>query len=120
MVVEKAEDKIKPVVTKKKKTRKKSTTKKKEQKISVPPSAPSFDNTEARKYVRDYEAYVSNYRKAVKAKDMESFLELNEASNNLTKQYRNLINKLSAEEIDKMSKYMQENTKQIDQLSSQM
>ncbi|MBW1296566.1 hypothetical protein [Aquimarina litoralis] len=116
-VVEVVEEK-KPEVKKKKKPKKK---KPKKDEIKVPAGAPTFDSKEARKYIRDYEAYVSKYKKAVESKaDMDAFLKLSESSSNLTKQYRKLISTLSADEIEKMSKYMQEKTKQIDALSRQM
>ncbi|WP_299242462.1 hypothetical protein [uncultured Aquimarina sp.] len=118
-VVEVVEEK-KPVVKKKKK---KKTTKKKPKTnvIEVPAGAPSFNSTAARKYVRDYEAYVSKYKKAVESKaDMDAFLKLSKSSSDLTNQYRKLISTLPAGEIEKMSKYMQEKTKQIDALSRQM
>ncbi|MFD2561999.1 hypothetical protein [Aquimarina rubra] len=116
-VVEVVEEK-KPVVKKKKKTTKK---KKKATVIEVPAGAPSFKSTAARKYVRDYEAYVANYKKAVESKgDMDAFLKLSKSSSDLTNQYRKLISTLPADEMEKMSKYMQEKTKQIDALSRQM
>ncbi|WP_299253900.1 hypothetical protein [uncultured Aquimarina sp.] len=116
-VVEVVEEK-KPVVKKKKKTIKK---KPKTNEIKVPAGAPSFNSVAARKYVRDYEAYVAKYKKAVESKaDMDSFLKLSEASSSLTKQYRKLISTLPAGEIEKMSKYIQKKTKQIDALSRQM
>ncbi len=107
-----------PVAKKKKKPVAKK--KPKDKKIAVPPGAPTFNSRAARKYIRDYEAYIANYKKAVKAKDMDSFLELNEASSSLTKQYRSLISTLSGEEIKKMSKYIQAKSKQIEELSKQM
>ncbi|WP_378175068.1 hypothetical protein [Aquimarina sp. SS2-1] len=118
-VVEVVEEK-KPVVKKKKK-KKTTKTKPKTNVIEVPAGAPSFKNTAARKYVRDYEAYVTKYKKAVESKaDMDAFLKLSKLSSDLTSQYRKLISILPADEIEKMSKYMQEKTKQIDALSRQM
>ncbi|WP_405206259.1 hypothetical protein [Aquimarina sp. LLG6339-5] len=116
-VVEVIEEK-KPVVKKKKKSTKK---KPKKETIKLPAGAPSFSSIEAKKYIRDYEAYVSKYKKAVESKaDMDAFLKLSESSSSLTKQYRKLISTLPAGEIEKMSKYMQEKTKQIDALNRQM
>ncbi len=116
-VVEVIEEK-KPVVKKKKIPKKK---KPKKKVIEVPPGAPTFESEVARKYVRDYEAYVTKYKKAVEAKaDMDSFLKLSEASSSLTRQYRKLISTLPAGEIEKMSKYMNEKAKQIDALNRQM
>ncbi|MDH7446656.1 hypothetical protein [Aquimarina sp. 2201CG14-23] len=114
-VAEEVVEEKKPVVKKKKKKKKKPKT------DIVPPGAPSFENTAARKYVRDYEAYVANYKKAVEAKaDMDAFLKLSEASSSLTKQYRTLISTLSGDEIEKMSKYIQKKSQQIDALNKQM
>ena len=89
-------------------------------KIDLPSGAPSFKGDEARRYVRDYERYVSNLKKAVEAKDIESFLKLGDASSNLTKQYNTLIGKLPADEIAKMSKYMKQKTRQLDELTKKM
>jgi len=117
-VVEVVEEK-KPVVKKKKKKPKKK--KPKTEAIKVPAGAPSFSSVAARKYIRDYEAYVVKYKKAVESKaDMDAFLKLSKSSSDLTKQYRKLISTLPADEIEKMSKYMQKKTKQIDALSRQM
>ncbi len=116
-VVEDVVEEKKPIAKKKKKETKK---KPKKETIALPPGTPNFTSVEARKYVRDYEAYVADYKKAVKSKDMDSFIELSEASSSLTRQYRILISKLSGEEMDKMSKYIQAKSKQIDELSKQM
>lgn len=88
-------------------------------KISVPKGAPSFKSTAARRYVRDYEAYVANYRKAVKSQGMDELLKLDKASASLTKQYRELMTQLSPDELDKLSQYMKKKSKQIDELSRQ-
>ncbi|MHA7057103.1 hypothetical protein ACWGOQ_0007785 [Aquimarina sp. M1] len=117
-VVEEVVEEKKTVVKKKKKPRKK---KPKSNVVEVPAGAPIFESMAARKYIRDYETYVLKYKKAVESKaDMDAFLKLSESSSDLTKQYRKLISTLPAGEIEKMSKYMQEKTKQIDALSRQM
>ncbi|WP_281991091.1 hypothetical protein [Aquimarina aggregata] len=112
---------------KKKSTKKKSSKKsgaKKNKKstklVRIPGTSASTKNADVQKYIRDYEKYMSNYKKAVEASDMDSFLKLNSASNSLTKQYDLLINKLPGEEIEKLSQYMQVKSKQMNALSAQM
>ncbi len=126
-VEEVVEEEKKPVVKKKKKPVKKDKQdgKKEYEKTGVFISIPgtggaTTSNTDAKKYIRDYERYISEYKKAVEAKDMDSFLKLNEASSNLTKQYNSLMTKLSGEDIENISKYMQVKTKQLNELSAQM
>ncbi len=94
----------------------------KKKKVTQPtgPGIPLFSGDEAKKYVREYERYVRNYKKAVEAKDMESFLNLNKASSSLSRQYNSLISKLPPEEIQKLSDYMQIKSKQLNKLSEQM
>ena len=81
---------------------------------------PTFNETPAMIYIKNYEKYVADYRKAVEANDMDSFLKLSDASSALTRQYRTLLNSLEGEEVAKMSRYMQEKSKQIDALSANM
>lgn len=109
----------KPIEPVKKKTTKK-TTKPKKKTVKLPAGMSSITDKAAIKYIQDYERYVANYKKAVEANDMDSFLKLNEASSSLTKQYTALMTKLSGEDIEKISNYMQEKSKQIDALSAQM
>ncbi|WP_271766874.1 hypothetical protein [Aquimarina algiphila] len=88
--------------------------------IPIPGTSGYTKNSAAKKYIKDYEKYVANYKKAVEAHDMESFLKLNEASSDLTKQYNSLMTKLSGEEIENISKYMQAKSKQLNALSAKM
>ncbi|TPN89247.1 hypothetical protein [Aquimarina algicola] len=88
--------------------------------IPIPGTSDRTENADAKRYIRDYEKYVSNYKKAVEAKDMDSFLKLNDASSSLSKQYNELMTKLSGEEIEKMSKYMQVKSRQLAELSAKM
>jgi len=121
----------KPTTTKKKKkptsSKKSSSTKtKKKSKATVdgtmriPGTSFSTDNSMSKKYIRDYESYVRNYKKAVDAKDMDSFLKLSDASSSLSRQYTRLISVLPGEEIEKLSTYMQVKSKQLDKLSSKL
>lgn len=124
-VVEEEEvvEKKKPVAKKEKETSKKkktTTTKKPEKKQITGPGIPSFDSSLARTYVRNYETYIVNYKKAVNANDMDSFLKLSEASSDLTKQYNQLVSKLSSEDMQKLSKYMQAKTVQLNKISESM
>ena len=122
-VVDIEEEKIveekKPVTKKITAKKKKATTPKKEA-YKVPAGAPTFSDAAARKYIIDYEKYVAAYKKAVEANDMESFVKLNDASKSLNQQYNALIEKLSAEELAKMSNYIQEKTQQLNELSEKM
>ncbi|WP_103068655.1 hypothetical protein [Aquimarina sediminis] len=119
VIAEEVVEEKKPVVKKKKKTtKKKSTTKDKT--LRIPGTFDSTDNSYVKKYVRDYERYVSNYKKAVESNDMDSFLKLSDASSDLTRQYSRLMNILPGEEITKLSEYMQVKSEQLAKLSDSM
>jgi len=120
VVVEEPEKKKKVVKKKKKKKISKETIEVKQKVISLPAGTPNFKNIDARRYVLDYEAYVSQYRKAVEASDMDSFLKLSKASSSLNSQYKTLISKLSGEEVDMILSYMDKKTKQINELTNRM
>ncbi len=126
VAVEEIVEEKKPAVKKKKKTVKKNKNDGKKEFernskfIPIPGTGAKTSNTDAKKYIKDYERYISNYKKAVEAKDMDSFLKLNEASSDLTKQYNSLMTKLSGQEIENISKYMQIKSAQLNKLSAQM
>lgn len=103
----------KAITEKKKSTEGKST-------MRIPGTFDSTDNTDTQKYIKDYEKYVEDYKKAVEAKDMDSFLKLNDASSSLSKQFNRLMNILPSEEIQKVSEYMQVKSEQLAKLSAKM
>jgi hypothetical protein len=115
-----------PEVKKKKKpTKNKKSTKKEDatdgnKALHIPGTFDTTDNTYSKKYIKDYERYVVNYKKAVEANDMDSFLKLSDASSDLSKQYNRLMNILPGEEIEKLSEYMQIKSEQLTELSSKM
>jgi len=88
--------------------------------MKIPGTSLSTNHGMAKKYIYDYENYVARYRKAVAAKDMDSFLRLSDASSSLSRQYTKLMSILPGEEIEKLSQYMDIKSKQLNQLSSQM
>ena len=47
--------------------------------LHIPGTFETTENSFSKKYVKDYEEYVTNYKKAVNAKDMDSFLKLSKA-----------------------------------------
>ncbi len=110
----------KKVASKKKKTKKKKKTSSSNKTMRIPGTFDTTDNSYSKKYIRDYERYVSNYKKAVESKDMDSFLKLSDASSDLTRQYNRIINILPGEEIEKLSEYMQIKSKQLNELSAKM
>lgn len=121
VATEKVEEEKKPVEKKKPKKKKpKKDAKKKNQPTSIPGTSLSTSNEDAKKYIKNYERYVSNYRKAVESKDTESFFKLSDESNALTQQYNQLMSKLPGEEIEKLSKYMQIKSDQLAELSAQL
>jgi hypothetical protein len=110
-------------VKKKKKSTKKNKPTKKEgddKILHIPGTFDETDNPHSKKYIRDYERYVANYKKAVEAKDMDSFLKLSDASSDLSRQYSKLMNILPGKEIEKLSEYMQVKSEQLAELSSKM
>ncbi len=112
----------KPEVQKPKK-KKKTTSKKKgnsNKSMRIPGTSWYTDNADSKKYIKDYERYVYNYKKAVNAHDMDSFIKLGKASSSLSKQYLSLMSKLPGDEIEKLSEYMKVKSNQIDELSKKM
>ncbi|WP_108867277.1 hypothetical protein [Aquimarina aquimarini] len=120
VAVEEVVEEKKPEKPKKKKATKKKTVETKEKTTRIPGTSFSTDNSFAKKYIKDYERYVANYKKAVEANDMDSFLKLSDASSSLSKQYTRLISVLPGEEIEKLSKYMQVKSDQLTKLSEKM
>ncbi len=120
IAVEEVVEEKKPVVKKKKTTKKKKKTVRKDVTMRIPGTPNSTDNSYSKKYIKDYERYVSNYKKAVNAHDMDSFLKLNSASSDLSRQYSRLMSILPGEEIEKLSLYMQVKSKQLADLSAKM
>ncbi|WP_106792135.1 hypothetical protein [Aquimarina sp. Aq78] len=118
-VDEESEAKKKKKSTKKKKPAKKESTTD-DKTLHIPGTFDTTDNTYSKKYIKDYERYVTNYKKAVEANDMDSFLKLSDASSDLSKQYNRLMNILPGEEIEKLSEYMQVKSEQLAELSSKM
>ncbi len=119
VAVEEVVEDVKPVV-KKKKTPKKKKTVKVDKPMRIPGTSYSTKNVDAKSYIKNYERYVSNYRKAVTSQNTEAFFKLSDESNNLTKQYNRLMSKLPGEEIEKLSKYMQIKSQQLAELSAKM
>lgn len=118
--IEETQEEKKPVVKKKKKITKDKKTTKDDNTLHIPGTFDTTDNSYSKKYIKDYERYVANYKKAVEANDMDSFLKLSDASNDLSKQYNRLMNILPGEEIQKLSEYMQVKSEQLAELSSKM
>jgi hypothetical protein len=119
-VDEEPEVKKKKKPTKKKKPAKKGNATDDDKELRIPGTFDATDNSYSKKYIRDYERYVVNYKKAVEANDMDSFLKLSDASSDLSKQYTRLMNILPGEEIEKLSEYMQVKSEQLAELSSKM
>ncbi|WP_109852754.1 hypothetical protein [Aquimarina sp. AU58] len=118
--IEETEKEKKPVVKKKKKTTKDKKATEDDNTLHIPGIFDTTDNSYSKKYIKDYERYVENYKKAVEANDMDSFLKLSDASSDLSKQYNRLMNILPGEEIQKLSEYMQVKSEQLAELSSKM
>ncbi len=118
IAVEEVVEEKKPVVKKKKTTKKKKDNVDKP--LRIPGTSEKTNNSYSKKYIKDYEKYVANYKKAVEAHDMDSFLKLSSASSDLSRQYTRLMSILPGEEIEKLSKYMAVKSKQINALSEQM
>ncbi|WP_062059229.1 hypothetical protein [Aquimarina longa] len=124
VAVEEVVEEVKPKVKKKKKVTGKRDGKKEFERtnklIPIPGTSGHTSNPDTRKYIKDYERYVANYKKAVEAKDMDSFLRLSDASSDLSRQYNALMTKLPGEEIEKLSEYMQVKSDQLTKLAEKM
>lgn len=121
VAVSKEIEKEKKVIKKKKApVEKKKPTEEDKGIMRIPGTFDSTDNSYTKKYIKDYEKYIVDYKKAVEAKDMDSFLKLNDASSSLSKQFNRLMNILPSEEIQKVSEYMQVKSEQLAKLSEKM
>lgn len=120
LAVEEVIEEKKPVVKKKKKSTKKKKANEDDKTMRIPGTFDSTDNSFSKKYIRDYERYMANYKKAVEASDMDSFLKLSDASSDLSRQYNRLMNILPGDEIGKLSEYMQVKSEELAKLSEQM
>lgn len=86
-------------------------------KIPLPPGAPDIQDQIVRKYIRDYENYIVEYRKAVNSDDFDTFLKLSKTSSKLTDQYRSVVDRLSGDDVKMMSDYIKKKTKEIEEIS---
>lgn len=98
------------------------TTEKREDNTSTKSTSevPSFSDEKVQEYVNAYEAYIEDYKKAVESKDMTAFASLGEKGQNLGTKAQEVMGNLSAEDVKKLSDYMQKKSAQLQELSKKM
>ncbi|WP_024771357.1 hypothetical protein [Aquimarina macrocephali] len=81
---------------------------------------PNFSDGKVQEYVNSYEAYIEEYKKAVESKDMTAFASLGEQGQKLGTQAQEVMGNLSADDVKKLSDYMQKKSAQLQELSKKM
>ncbi|WP_106791096.1 hypothetical protein [Aquimarina sp. Aq78] len=81
---------------------------------------PNFSDKKVQEYVNSYEAYIEEYKKAVESKDMTAFASLGEQGQKLGTQAQEVMGNLSADDVKKLSDYMQKKSAQLQELSKKM
>ncbi len=87
---------------------------------SVADAVPSFSDPAVQKYVDSYEKYLEEYEKVVSDKDMSAFAGLAEKGQELGTMAQEISGKLSSEDAKRLSDYMTEKSKKIQELSAKM
>lgn len=82
---------------------------------------PSFDNEKLGEYITAYDSYLEDYKKVVESKDMTKFQELATKGQELAEKAQALTAEgLSEADGKKLNDYLQEKSKEIQELSQKM
>ncbi len=80
---------------------------------------PNFDSQAAQDYANAYEKYMEEYRKVVENKDMDGYSKLGTKGTELAQKASELTD-LSASDVEKLNKYMEAKTKELQDLGSKL
>lgn len=100
-------------------TEKVVTTKKEAEEVKET-GAPAFDSKEVQEYVKAYDAYIEEYKKAAESKDMNAFAALGQKGQELATKSQELNGKISAEDAQRLGAYMAEKATLIQEYSKKM
>src|SRR5690606_1371305 len=81
---------------------------------------PNFDDEAVQEYVNSYEEYVNEYAAAVESKDMNAFSALSTKGQELGTKAAEVAGNLSPEDAEKLTAYMTEKSKQLQELTAKM
>jgi len=87
---------------------------------AVSSDVPTFEDEAVQEYVNSYEEYVNEYAAAVESKDMNAFTELSTKGQELGTKAAEVAGNLSAEDAEKLTAYMTEKSKQLQELSAKL
>ncbi len=79
---------------------------------------PSFEDAAVNEYVKAYDEYISEYAKAAESKDMTAFAALGTKGQELGTKAQEVLGNLSPEDAKKLTDYMTENSKKLQELSA--
>jgi len=83
-------------------------------------SVPSFGNSAVQDYVNSYEAYLDEYAKAVKSKNISALSDLEPKGQELAIKAQEVSGNMSVEDAQKFTHYMTEKAKMIQELTLRM
>ncbi|MBV7440924.1 hypothetical protein KRX57_05785 [Weeksellaceae bacterium TAE3-ERU29] len=88
---------------------------------TVTTDVPDFDNEEVEEYMKLYDAYIEEYKEAVKSKDMNKFQELSTKGQELATKGQELSTSgLSESDMQKLQEYMTQSAQELQELSQEM
>ncbi|MFC5045537.1 hypothetical protein ACFSTE_18470 [Aquimarina hainanensis] len=81
-------------------------------------NVPSFSNEKVQEYVKAYEAYIAEYRKAAESKNVTALGALGEKGQELATKSQELTANLSGDDVQKFTEYMMAKGKELQELSN--
>ncbi|PVX50886.1 hypothetical protein C7377_1207 [Balneicella halophila] len=82
---------------------------------------PEFDNENLEEYIEVYDSYLDDYKEAVESKDMSKFQALSSKGQELAEKAEALATEgLSESDSRKLNEYMQEKSKEMQELAQKM
>lgn len=83
-------------------------------------STPSFGDADVQAYVDAYDAYLTDYKKALENKDMEAFAALATKGQDLGNKAQEISGKVSGSDAERLAAYMTKKATEIQELSKKM
>lgn len=81
---------------------------------------PDFSDADVQDYVDAYESYMEEYKSAVESKDMTAFSALATKGQELASKAQEVSGKVSGADAEKLTNYMTEKAKELQELSKKM
>ncbi|MFC5044913.1 hypothetical protein ACFSTE_21365 [Aquimarina hainanensis] len=81
---------------------------------------PDFDHPEAKKYIKDYEAYISEYKETFEKKNEKAFWQIQMKGQELVYKSQYIADLLSIEDIRKLNSYLLWRSSTLEEISNNM